>query len=60
MALPWSFVSKIPIFNDQNLSGRDIVWIFEFRPLDIVWYLQFDICDFNNSMNFQQSKFPLG
>jgi hypothetical protein len=43
MAMPWSFVSKItnskhqipnklqiPIFNDQNLPGRDIVWIFEF------------------------------
>jgi len=44
MALSWGFVDKItnskhqirnksqiPIFNDQNLSGRDIVWIFEFR-----------------------------
>jgi len=23
--------SQIPIFNDQNLPRRDIVWIFEFR-----------------------------
>jgi hypothetical protein len=51
--------SQIPIFNDQNISGRDIVWIFEFRLLEIVWYLQFGICSFNNSMNFQQSKNPL-
>jgi hypothetical protein len=41
MALPWSFLAKItnpkhqitnksqiPMFNDQNLPGRDIVWIF--------------------------------
>jgi len=25
--------SQIPIFNDQNLPGRDIVWILEFRLL---------------------------
>jgi len=31
--------SQIPIFNDPNLPGWDIVWIFEFRSLDIVWYL---------------------
>jgi len=73
MALPWSFVSKITnykhqisnksqitIFNDQNFSGRDIVWIFEFRSLEIVCNLQFDIWDFNKSMNCQQSKSPLG
>jgi hypothetical protein len=47
MALPWSFVSKntnskhqitdksqTPIFNDQNLPGQDIVWIFEFWSLE--------------------------
>jgi hypothetical protein len=28
--------SQIPIFNDQNLLRRDIVWIFEFRSLEIV------------------------
>ena len=44
MPMPGSFVSKITnskhqisnksqiqILNDQNLPGRDIVWIFEFR-----------------------------
>jgi hypothetical protein len=49
MALPWSFVSKntnpkhqitnksqIPIFNDQNLPRGDIVWILEFRSLEVV------------------------
>jgi len=69
MALPWSFVSKITnskhqitnksqilIFNDQNLLGRDIVWIFEFWSLEFVCYLEFDIWDFNMSMNFKQSK----
>jgi len=58
---------QIPIFNDQNLPGRDIIWIFE------IWsraaqalaprvgiFLVFDIWNFNNSMNFQQSKSPLG
>jgi len=45
---------------DQNLPGRDIVWIFEFRSLEIVCNLQFDIWDFNKSMNCQQSKSPLG
>jgi hypothetical protein len=51
MALAWSFVFKITgskhqipnksqilIFNDQNLSGRNIVWNFGH------WEL-FDICD---------------
>jgi hypothetical protein len=73
MALPWSFVSKItnskhqmtnksqiPRFNDQNLPRRDIVWIFEFRSLEIVCYLGFVIWDFNKTMNFQQSKSALG
>ena len=45
--MPWSFVSKItnfkhqitnksqiPIFNDQNFPGQDIVWIFGFRIFD--------------------------
>jgi hypothetical protein len=27
--------SQIPIFNNQNLPGRDLVWIFEFRSLKI-------------------------
>jgi len=49
MALPWIFVSKntnykhqitnksqISIFNDQNLPGQDIVWIFEFWSLEFV------------------------
>jgi hypothetical protein len=72
MALPWSFVSKItntkhqitnkskiPIFNDPNLPEQDIVWIFVFWSLEFVWYLWFDICNFN-SMKFQQSKSLLG
>jgi hypothetical protein len=29
--------SQIPIFNDQNLPGRDIVWIFELRSLEIAY-----------------------
>jgi hypothetical protein len=28
--------SQIAIFNDQNFSGQDIVWIFEFWSLEIV------------------------
>jgi hypothetical protein len=49
MALPLSFMpkitkskhqitnkSQIPIFNDQNLPGQDIVWIFEFWSLEFV------------------------
>ena len=68
MALPWSFVSKItnskhqitnksqiPIFNDQNLHDETLFGFSNFGH----WTL-FDICNFNNSMNFQQSKFPLG
>ena len=73
--------SQIPIFNDQNIPGRDIVWIFEFRSparhrsrspfrpgtgqageaggLEIVWYLSFDICNFDNSMNLDKAN-PLG
>jgi hypothetical protein len=47
MALPWIFESKntnskhqitnksqISIFNDQNLPGQDIIWIFEFWSLE--------------------------
>jgi hypothetical protein len=75
MALPWIFVSKITnykrqisnksqiaIFNDQNsLELRyGVVWIFEFWLLGFVWNLQFDIWDFDKSMNCQQSKSPLG
>jgi hypothetical protein len=75
MALPWSFVSKItnskhqitnksqiPIFNDQNLPGREIVFVldFEFRSLFFVCFLGFVIWNFNKSMNFQQRKSPLG
>ena len=73
MTLPWSFVSEntnskhqitnksqIPIFNDQNLPRQDIVWIFEFWSLEFVWYLCFDIWDFNIWMKFQQSKSPQG
>ena len=43
--------SQIPIFNDQNFPGRDIVWIFEFRSRAaqalaprVVICLIFDIC----------------
>jgi len=35
IALNWSFVSKITNLKHQNLPGRDIVWIFEFRLLEI-------------------------
>jgi len=44
---------------DQNLLERDIVWIFEFWSLEIVCNLQFDIWDFNKSINCQQSKSPI-
>jgi hypothetical protein len=51
--------SQISIFNDQNLPGQDIVWIFEFWSLEFVWYLGFDIWNLNNSIRHQQSKSPL-
>jgi len=73
MALPWIFVSKntnykyqitnesqISIFNDQNLPGQDIVWIFEFWLLEFDCYLGFVIWDFNKAIKLQQSKSPLG
>jgi hypothetical protein len=28
--------SQIPMFNDQNHAGRGLVWIFEFRSLEII------------------------
>ena len=41
------------MFNDQNFSGRNIVWLFEFGSLEFVCYLDFDVWNFNN-------KSPLG
>ena len=52
--------SQISIFNDQNLPDKDIVWIFEFWSLEFVWYLGFDIWNFNKAIKLRQSKSPLG
>ena len=50
---------------DQNLSRRDIVWVFKFLPAAqdfgrrVGHWKLFDIWDFNKSIIFQQSKSPL-
>jgi len=56
LALPWSFVSKItnskhqitnksqiPIFNDQNLPGREIVFVW-----DLLFGISISQSTFNN------------
>jgi hypothetical protein len=47
--------SQILISNDQNLPKREIVWIFEFLSAGFLedWSLEFDNCNFNNSISFQ-------
>ncbi len=40
---------QIPNSNDPNLSGRDIVWIFDFWSLGFVWDLGFVIWNFHSN-----------
>jgi hypothetical protein len=44
----------------RRVSDCFFVWDFEFRSLLFVCFLGFVIWNFNKSMNFQQSKSPLG